>query len=82
MDARSGFGTEYSAHLPKSAAKTPWNLCEFTASVGKLGYELILKAMFRGYSFDAAAPLPTEHFDLSQRLSYFSQLILRRFRTS
>ena len=55
-----------------------WNLREFIPIVQKLGYDLILKARFCGHYVDAAAALPTGHFDSSHRLSYCSQLIFRR----
>lgn len=55
-----------------------WNLRDFMTSVQDLGYDLLLKARFRGPYLKAAEQLPTDNFDALHRLTYCSQLIFRR----
>jgi len=55
-----------------------WNIQSFVDSVQSLGYRLILKSRYRGYYLPAEAELPTDNFDDSHRLEYFSQLVFRR----
>lgn len=55
-----------------------WNADEFIATVCALGFELLLKARYRGYYLGAEAELPTANFDTEHRLTYTSQLIFRR----
>jgi hypothetical protein len=59
-----------------------WNVDEFVASVTALGYELLLKARYRGYYQPPGAELPTANFDPAHRLTYASQLIFRRVRAT
>ena len=54
-----------------------WNLNEFITKVESLGYCLLLKARYRGSFLDDKEGVPTEHFELSDRLSYFSQLVFQ-----
>lgn len=55
-----------------------WNLREFIAAIQEIGYDLLLKARYRGRFLGPTAAMPTEHFDSVRRLTYCSQLIFRR----
>jgi putative methyltransferase (TIGR04325 family) len=55
-----------------------WKLREFILAAQELGYELLLKARYRGRFLDSTAAMPTEHFDSAHRLTYCSQLVFRR----
>lgn len=55
-----------------------WNVDEFAAVVCALGFELLLKARYRGYYLGPEAELPTANFDREHRLTYTSQLVFRR----
>lgn len=55
-----------------------WSLREFIQTVQEVGYDLLLKARFRGPYLDATAVLPTDHFDPAHRLTYCSQLVFHR----
>lgn len=58
-----------------------WNVGEFTHFVEELGFELLLKARYRGYYLDRDAELPTSNFAPEYRLTYTSQLVFRRVGT-
>lgn len=55
-----------------------WNVDEFITAVRGLGFELLLKARYRGYYLGPDAELPTSNFDDEHRLTYTSQLVFRR----
>lgn len=56
-----------------------WNVDEFVAAVLELGFDLLLKARYRGYfTVGDEAERPTSNFDEAHRLRYTSQLIFRR----
>jgi putative methyltransferase (TIGR04325 family) len=57
-----------------------WNVDEFIGAVTALGYELLLKARYRGYYLAPDSELPTSNFDRDHRLTYTSQLVFRRAR--
>jgi putative methyltransferase (TIGR04325 family) len=59
-----------------------WNVDEFIAAVSALGFELLLKSRYRGYYLAKDAELPTSNFDSQHRLTYTSQLVFRRARSS
>lgn len=52
-----------------------WNLTEFVKLVENLDYRLLLKARYRGSFLGEQKEPPTEHFDPTHRLRYFSQLV-------
>jgi putative methyltransferase (TIGR04325 family) len=54
-----------------------WNLEEFCSVVGGWGYQVLLKARYRGYYTQPGAGLPTGNFDMDHKLDYVSQLIFR-----
>lgn len=58
-----------------------WNIDEFVATVSALGFELLLKARYRGNYLAPDAELPTANFDEAHRLTYTSQLLFRRVAT-
>ncbi len=55
-----------------------WNVDEFIEAVCALGFELALKARYRGYYLGQDAEFPTANFDIEYRLTYTSQLVFRR----
>jgi len=57
-----------------------WNIDELVAEITALGFDLLLKARYRGYYLAADAELPTGNFDEAHRLTYTSQLVFRRTR--
>lgn len=55
-----------------------WKVEDLTSAVEELGYELLLRARYRGYYLDPQEELPTENFDEVHRLTYMSQFVFRR----
>ncbi|MGB7042981.1 MAG: methyltransferase, TIGR04325 family [Xanthobacteraceae bacterium] len=70
VTAQAYYGRRIAVHF--------WNLREFILAVQDIGYDLLLKARYRGRFLGPAAAMPTEHFDCAHRLTYCSQLIFRR----
>ncbi|MDB4945217.1 MAG: uncharacterized protein JWP97_4751 [Labilithrix sp.] len=54
-----------------------WNVDEFVDVVSALGFELAMKARYRGYYLGVEQELPTANFDVEHRLTYTSQLVFR-----
>lgn len=57
-----------------------WNFDEFAGAVRALGFDVVLKARYRGYWLAPDAELPTSNFDDEHRLRYTSQVVFRRAR--
>jgi putative methyltransferase (TIGR04325 family) len=70
VTAQAYYGRRIAVHF--------WNLREFISAVQDIGYDLLLKARYRGRFLGPTAAMPTEHFDAAHRLTYCSQLVFRR----
>ncbi len=54
-----------------------WNAGEFVDAIASLGFELLLRARYRGYYLAPGEGLPTGNFDDAHRLEYTSQFVFR-----
>jgi|SRR6185312_11904781 putative methyltransferase (TIGR04325 family) len=55
-----------------------WNAKEFVDFVASLGFDLLLKARYRGYWLGKDEELPTDNFEERYRLRYMCQFLFRR----